>query len=73
MVEEVSLRVGIDAGPAKRGAKEFRRSADDIIRTAEKTKQAVEKVGGSLKGLAQETNNHINARDQASVAQDVYR
>lgn len=67
MVEEVSLRVGIDARPAATGADSFKRSAAEIIRSAEKLGRSVEKAGGGFDKMKKAAND--NSRALAQTAQ----
>ena len=69
MVEEVSLRVGIDASPAKAGADSFKRSVTEIIRNAEKMGRTVGKSGDSFNKFKKVAND--NSRALAGTAQSL--
>ena len=56
MVEEVSLRVGIDARPAAEAAASFKRSAADIIRRAENMERFVRKAADGFDTLKSSAN-----------------
>ena len=72
MVEEVSLRVGIDARPAAAGADSFKRSATEIIRSAEKMGRAVGRAGGGFDTLKKSANdNSLALAKTASLLGDV--
>ena len=69
MVEEVSLRVGIDARLAAAGADSFKRSAAEIIRSAEKLGRAVGKAGDGFDKMKKAAND--NSRVLAGTVQSV--
>lgn len=69
MVEEVSLRVGINAEAAKAGADSFKRSAAEIVRSAEKLGRSVEKAGGGFDKMKKAAND--NSRALAQTAQSL--